>query len=491
MGLVTGVGEPVDPAVATGRDPLGRAFGDEVHAAATSANTTSMRRARGRAVTFATIPNTAPNAAYDARVAAETKHHPHRHNIVGFGYFSRLGPAVVTGAADDDPSGIGTYSQVGAAFGFGLLWTALFTLPLAAAVQEMAARLGLCTGHGLAASIKLRFPRWVLYATVAVVALANVFNIGADLGSMAASMHLLVPLPYTLLIVAITVAMVGAEILVTYRVYARVLRWLTASLAAYVAVLFVIDVDWTDVVRATFVPTLRWDRPFLAALIAVLGTTISPYLFFWQASEEVEEEKANTGRARRGAAVRHIRAMRGDVVAGMGSAVLVMLSIMIASATTLHAHGVTSVQTAQQAARALEPVAGRFASVLFTLGIVGTGSLAVPVLAGSTAYALAEAFGWREGLGKTFRQARGFYVVVAIAMLAGLAMDFAGLDPIHTLYLAAILNGLAAPPLILVMLILARNPDVLGRWTSKRLSTTLVAIAFAAMVVAPVAYVLS
>ncbi|HSL68492.1 MAG TPA: divalent metal cation transporter [Actinomycetota bacterium] len=418
-------------------------------------------------------------------MATRTGHHPHRHTLRGFGYFRRLGPGLVTGASDDDPSGIGTYSQAGAAFGFGLLWTAWITLPLAAAVQETAARLGLVTGHGLATLIKLRFPRWVLFGAVTLVAVANGFNIGADLGSMAASVRLLVPLPQALLLVSMAGLMVGLEILLPYEQYAQVLRWLTLSLAAYITVLFVIDVNWGSVLRQTLIPRVSWNRPQIAVLIAILGTTISPYLFFWQTSEEVEEkqlEKKHTVDRE------HLALMRTDVMAGMASAVLVMFAIMVASAATLGSKGVTTVQTAQQAAEALRPIAGGLASLLFTLGIVGTGLLAVPVLAGSTAFALSEAFGWQEGLGKKFSGARKFYVVIAVAMLVGLVMNFAGVDPIRALYFAAILNGVAAPPLILLMLILSNHEPTCGKWTGGRWSNTLVALALVLMTALLIAY---
>ena len=421
-------------------------------------------------------------------VATRTGHHPHRHTLRGFGYFRRLGPGLVTGASDDDPSGIGTYSQAGAAFGFGLLWTAGITLPLAAAVQETAGRLGLVTGQGLAALIKERFPRWVLFGAVTLVAVANGFNIGADLGSMAASVRLLVPVPQALLLVAMAGLMVGLEILLPYERYAKVLRWLTLSLAAYVAVLFVIDVNWGSVLRQTLIPRISWTRPEIAMLIAILGTTISPYLFFWQASEEVEERHLEKKHA---VDREHLSLMRADVLAGMASAVLVMFAIMVASAATLGRHGVTTVQTAQQAAEALRPIAGRLASLLFTLGIVGTGLLAVPVLAGSTAYALSEAFGWREGLGRKFRRARKFYLVMAVAMLVGLALNFGGIDPIRALYFAAILNGVAAPPLILLMLILSNHQPTCGKWTGRRWSNALVGLALVLMTALPIAYLVS
>jgi NRAMP (natural resistance-associated macrophage protein)-like metal ion transporter len=414
-----------------------------------------------------------------------------RGRIRGFGYFSRLGPALVTGAADDDPSGIGTYSQVGAAFGFGLLWMSVVTLPLAAAVQELAARLGLATGHGLSPCIARRYSRGVLLGAIALVATANVFNIGADLGAMASSVRLLVPVPYTAVIVGLTIVMLALEIAVPYRNYSRVLRWLTLSLAAYVGVLFFIDVDWSEVIRATFLPSTSLDRAELGAIIAILGTTISPYLFFWQASEEVEEGEQDGTEPESLLGRRQVQAMRGDVAAGMASAVLVMFAIMVSSASTLHVAGVSTVQTAAQAATALEPVAGRFASLLFALGIIGTGMLAVPVLAGSTAYALAEAVGWNAGLSKSFRQARGFYFVIVGAMAVGLAMDFGGVDPIRGLYLAAILNGLAAPPLILLMLLLGNDRSTMGRWRSGWLSNAIVGLALLAMVLAPIAYLLS
>jgi NRAMP (natural resistance-associated macrophage protein)-like metal ion transporter len=391
----------------------------------------------------------------------------------------------VTGASDDDPSGIGTYSQTGAAFGYGLLWTTWITLPLAAAVQETAARLGLVTGHGLATLIKLRFPRGVLIGAVTLVAVANGFNIGADLGSMAASVRLLVPLPQAVLLVGMAGLMVGLEILLPYVQYAKVLRWLTLSLAAYIAVLFVIDVNWGSVLRQTLIPRVSWNRPQIAVLIAILGTTISPYLFFWQTSEEVEEKQLEKTHA---VDREHLALMRTDVLAGMASAVLVMFAIMVASAATLGSKGVTTVQTAQQAAEALRPIAGSLASLLFTLGIVGTGLLAVPVLAGSTAFALSEAFGWQEGLGKKFSGARKFYVVIAVAMLVGLVMNFAGVDPIRALYFAAILNGVAAPPLILLMLILSNSQTTCGKWTGRRWSNALVGLALVLMTALPIAY---
>jgi Mn2+/Fe2+ NRAMP family transporter len=321
---------------------------------------------------------------------------------------------------------------------------------------------------------------------VALVSVANVFNIGADLGSMAEAIRLLVPVPFVILVVGITGGMLALEIALPYRRYATLLRWLTLSLVAYVAVLFVIDVNWAEVLRSTFIPSLSLTPTQIAALIAILGTTISPYLFFWQTSEEVEE--LTEAGERTDVEPGHLRHMRADIFAGMGSAVLVMFCIMVASAATIGRAGITTVQTAAEAAAALKPLAGAFASLLFTLGIVGTGLLAVPVLAGSTAYAITEAVGRPEGLGKTLGGARVFYGVMAAAMLLGLGMDFVGLDPVRALYFAAILNGLAAPPLILLMLLLSRSRRLCGAWTGQWLSTALVTIAFVLMAGLPLVY---
>ena len=403
----------------------------------------------------------------------ELPHHVHRRRLRGHGYFKRLGPGIVTGAADDDPSGIGTYSQVGAAFGFGLLWTTLATLPLAVAVQEATARLGLVTGKGLAALLRERFSRPVLLGAVTLVAAANTFNIGADIGSMAAAAGLLVPVPHTLAAVSFALVMIVLELAVPYHRYARVLRWLALSLLAYVGVLAVVHVDWTAALTSTLVPRLHADRASVAALLAIFGTTISPYLFFWQAAEEVEEQAEHHHPADRG----QLAAMRGDVAAGMGSGVGVMFAIMTTAAVTLGAHGGVQVDTAQQAAQALRPLAGNLAGLLFAAGILGTGLLAVPVLAGSTAYAIAESFGWREGLGRRVLQARAFYAVIAVSILLGVAMDSLGVGPIRALYLAAIFNGVAAPPLLVLILLLARSRDLLGRHRSGVVSQLLVGAA--------------
>ena len=418
----------------------------------------------------------------------ERHHHPHRPRFGGRGYFQRIGPGLVTGAADDDPSGIGTYSQVGAAFGFQFLWTALAALPLAIAVQEATARLGLFSGKGLAVLIKQEFPKWVLYLALTLVVGANSFNIGADLGSMAAATRLLVPIPQTVLVVVFACVMALLEIAIPYRQYSKVLRWLCLSLVSYIAVLFIVNVSWSEVLRNVLVPSISFHRAEIAAVIAIFGTTISPYLFFWQTSEEVEEGPVRASDSPQHVRM-HLRAMRGDVTAGMFSGVSVMFAIMVTSAASLHANGVFTVGTAEEAARALEPLAGSSAKVLFAIGILGTGLLAVPVLAGASSYAISEALGWKEGLSLKLSQARGFYYVILGSMLLGLAMNFIGLNPVRALYLSAILNGLAAPPLIVMILLLSRRRHVLGEHTSGKISQSVIGIAALASALLPVAYI--
>ena len=415
-----------------------------------------------------------------------SERHPHHRRLGGRGYFHRVGPGLITGAADDDPSGIATYSQVGARFGFSLLWSSLAALPLAISVQEATARLGLATGKGLAALIKEQFPRWVLYVALVLVVGANSFNIGADLGSMAEALRLLVPVPQTVLVVVFGCAISVIEIVLPYHRYSRMLRWLCVSLLSYVAVLFIADVAWSDVVRELVSPSMSFDRDSIAAMIALFGTTISPYLFFWQTSEEVEE--LHDGVHTTGPTPRHVREMRGDVVAGMSSGVLVMFAIMVTSAATLGSAGITDISTAEQAARALEPLAGTSAKYLFALGIIGTGLLAVPVLAGSTSYAIAETFGWREGLSLKMSQARAFYMVITASIVAGMAMNLAGLDPVRALYWSAILNGIAAPPLIAMIWVLSRRRRLLGEHVSGPLSSTLVGLAAVTSAVLPALY---
>ena len=411
-------------------------------------------------------------------------HHPSRARLRGYGYFRRLGPGFVTGAADDDPAGIGTYSQVGAVFRFDLLWTAWISLPLASAVQETAARLGLVSGRGLMALIKEGFARPVLWFAAALVVGANVFNIGADLGSMAEAFRLLVPLPFTLLVISMAGVILVLEVFVSYERYSLILRWLALSVLAYVVELLFVDVSWSSV-AAGLIPSFQPTLASVEALIAIFGTTISPYLFVWQAGEEVEEREAH----RIGPVdARQLRLMRVDVVSGMSVGVLVMFAIMVSAASTLGANGGGDVKTAAEAAKALEPIAGQFASLLFAAGIVGTGLLAIPTLAGSAAYALAETFGWREGLGRKPKEAPAFYGVIGGAIMVGLGINFLGIAPIRALYVSAILNGLAAPPLILLMLILANRGSANRR--SGWLSNALVVAAFVVMSASVVVYVI-
>lgn len=365
---------------------------------------------------------------------------------------------------------------------FDLLWTALISLPLAAAVVELAARFGLVTDRGLASIVRERFPRVVVYPVLFLVMAANTFNVGADLGSMAAALRLLVPVPYALGVVGFAVLMTALEIGVPYARYSKILRWLVLSLVAYFGVLVSVRIPWGEVARATFVPSITADREHLAALIAIFGTTISPYLFFWQAAEEMEGHRRH--RVRRA----EMRGMRLDVIAGIAAGVAVMFAILTASAVTLGKSGQT-IQTAEQAARALRPVAGHFASLLFTVGIVGTGLLAVPTLVGSSAYALAEAFHWNEGLSRTMRQAPGFYGVIAGGMLVGVGLSVLEVNPIHALFLAALFNGLAAPPIMLLM-VLASRGDTLGEWRSGWLSVSLVSIAALLMAALPAWYLM-
>ena len=422
------------------------------------------------------------------RATREDRHAPTRQKLRGTGYFRRLGPGIVTGAADDDPSGIGTYSQVGAATGNRLLWSAPALLPLAFAVQEACARLALVTGTGLAGIIRTRLPRPLLYLCVALVAIANTVNIAADLGSMAAALQLLVPIPQAFGVIGFAVIIAVAEVFVPYHRYAKILRWLCLSLLAYFAVLFVAQVDWPAVANGIVIPRMEWTKLEVSFLIALAGTTISPYLFFWQAAEEVEERRQTKARY---VTKRHMGAMRVDVFAGMFTGVFAMLAIMITASATLHENGITDVQTAEQAASALAPIAGDYAGVLFLLGIVGTGLLSVPVLAGATSYAIAETYGWRESLERRPSQARAFYAIILVSILLGLGLNFVGVNPIQFLFIAAVTNGLAAPVLLGVIWWLARDRGLLGKWRSPWWSQLLVGAAVIAMGFLPVAWLLA
>jgi NRAMP (natural resistance-associated macrophage protein)-like metal ion transporter len=427
-------------------------------------------------------------------IAGRGEHHSARSSIRSSGYFSRLGPGIVTGAADDDPSGIGTYSQAGAQVGYGMLWAAPLLLPLAFATQEACARLALVTGKGLAAIIKARMPRWVLVLAVLLVAFANTVNIAADLASMAAALRLIVPVDQTIGVILFALAIAISEIFIPYHRYSKALRWLCLSLLAYVAVLFVAQVDWARVANSTFVPRVDFSKATFELLIALAGTTISPYLFFWQAAEEVEEidsENHKTGTLESQVATHHMQAMRGDVFSGMLTGVFIMFAIMTTAAATLNAHGIVTINSAEDAAAALTPIAGKFAGLLFLLGILGVGLLSVPVLAGSTAYAVAETFGWRESLELKPLQARAFYAVIVASMGVALLLNFAGIPPMYFLFLAAVMNGLSAPILMAIVWWLARDKNLLGKWASKWWSQWLLGLACLAMAALPVMWLLA
>lgn len=401
-----------------------------------------------------------------------------------------LGPGLITGAADDDPSGISTYSMAGAAFGYALLWTALFTLPLMAAVQLMCARIGMVTGQGLAGVLRRYYPRWLLLAACALLLAANTVNIGADLGAMAAVVSMLTGVPALLLVPVFAALILYLLVFQSYAVIARVFKWLTLVLFAYVAAAFFARPDWGDVLRGTLVPRMRADREYLLMLVAIFGTTISPYLFFWQAAEEVEEEIARgrvTVEQRRGASRRAMRAAAVDVVAGMSFSALIFYFVVLTTGATLHAAGRHDIQTAQDAAMALRPLAGDLAALLFSLGIIGTGLLGVSVLAGSAALAVAEAAGWPGGMNEKPLQAGRFYLVMAAAMLAGMAMDFAGGEPMRMLVWAAVLNGFLAPPLIVVVLVVCNNRGLMGEHRNGWVMNALGAVTAAVMTAAAVA----
>jgi NRAMP (natural resistance-associated macrophage protein)-like metal ion transporter len=399
-------------------------------------------------------------------------------------FFADLGPGLITGAADDDPSGISTYSVAGARFGYLPLWTALFTFPLMAAVQLMCARLGLVTGLGLAGVIRRRYSRWVLWAACTLLVVANVINIAADLGGMAEATAMVSSVPAAVWVPVYSVTIVALLAWSSYRTIARAFKWLTLVLLAYVATAFVAHVDWRAALTATLVPRIELSRRFFAVLEAIFGTTISPYLFFWQAAQEVEEERAmhRNLAQRRGATDEELRAARTDVVVGMFASNAVMYFIILTTAATLHAKGAWTIANAQQAAEALRPLAGAGAYWLFTLGLIGTGMLAVPVLAGSCAYAVAEAAAWRGSLNRRPQRAKKFYLVLVAAMAIGLGLTYAGLDAIRMLFAAAVINGLLAPPLMLIVILLTRDKRVMGKAVNSRALGALGWIAFAVMV---------
>jgi NRAMP (natural resistance-associated macrophage protein)-like metal ion transporter len=397
-----------------------------------------------------------------SREAPAEPPHELRRRDGALGFLRILGPGLITGASDDDPSGIGTYSQVGSQFGFGLLWTALFTFPLMAAVQELCARIALETGVGLGVALRRKFPTWLVGACILALLLANTFNLGADLGAIAAGGSLLSGgrVPARWLIVPVALLILAFQMFTTYKTISRVFRWLALVLVAYVITAIFVRPPAAAVLRATFLPHLEASPAFISSLVAVLGTTISPYLFFWQASSEVDERRSRP--AISGVRRPELAAARADVLIGMAASQIVMYAIILTSAAVLNAHGKTDVQTADQAANALAPVAGPFAFVLFSVGIIGTGLLAVPVLSGSAAYAVKEFLGLRGSLRDSPLHRPVFYGLIAASTLAGLAMNFLHLDPIRALFVAALVNGLVAPPVLVLVVLLGSDRRFMG-----------------------------
>jgi NRAMP (natural resistance-associated macrophage protein)-like metal ion transporter len=412
---------------------------------------------------------------------------PHKKKFIKF--FSLMGPGLVTGAADDDPSGIATYSQTGAQFGYGQVWTALYMLPFMTAVQEACARIGMVTGMGISAVVKKHYSRTVLYSVVALVVIANVINIGADIGAMAAAAQLLVPAPFIVLTLTFTIIILLLEVYTSYKIYSKILKWLAITLLAYPLTLFIVHQPWATILKASVVPHFEFSFAFLFIITGVLGTTISPYMFFWEASQEVEEqkEKGLVNRGKPQVSWLHIKRMRFDNNFGMLFSEFATWSIIVVGATVLHNSGIHDVKTAADAAKALEPLvhtfpnAGFLAKLIFSVGIIGLGMLAVPVLSGSAAYAVAEAFNWRASLNYKLKKARGFYAVIIIATLIGLLINFIGIDPVKALVYAAVLNGVAAVPLLFLVASIAANEEIMGEYKSKILSKILLWVTFIAI----------
>jgi NRAMP (natural resistance-associated macrophage protein)-like metal ion transporter len=409
-----------------------------------------------------------------------------------------LGPGIITGAADDDPSGIATYSQAGASFGFGMLWMALYQYPLMTVIQEICARIGLITGDGLAAVIKKKYSNKVALPLASLLLIANTINIGADIGAMGAAMKLVLPqTPFVLATLIFTAFILLVQILVPYRLYVKVLKFLTLSLFAYIATAIIVGGNAYDLLMATLIPHIEFSPEFAMMFVAIFGTTISPYLFFWQASEEAEEEvkkkkipEIDVGTPQ--VSKKEFKLMKTDVAIGMFFSQLIMWSIIVTTAGSLHYHGITDVETSEQAAKSLEPAvksfpySGQIAKIIFALGIVGTGLLAVPVLAGSSAYALSDAFGWKQGLSKKFKQAKAFYLVIAVSTIIGLWINFSNIDPIKALVYAAVINGVTAMPILFIIMKIANDKNILGKRVNGRVKNTIGWITVAIMTIAVV-----
>ena len=423
--------------------------------------------------------------AVTTRRASDSVKHPENPKLIEI-----LGPGLITGASDDDPSGIATYSQAGAQFGYNLGWVMLFSWPLMCAIQEISARIGRVTGRGIAGNIKQHYPAPLLYAIVTLLVVANTINLGADLGAMAAALKLLFGGPQFLYVVAFGAVSLLLEVLVRYSRYVSVLKWLTLSLFAYVGVAFVVKLPWDQVAYRLVVPQASTTAGYLTVVVAILGTTISPYLFFWQAGEEVEQVKEREGAKPLERAPEQARSELGrirlDTIVGMALSNVVALFIILTTAATLHSHNITNIQTSSQAAEALRPIAGQFAFLIFGIGIIGTGLLALPVLAGSAAYAMGEAFGWHVGLARTPGRAKAFYATIAAAMAIGTIMNFTPIDPVKALFWSAVINGVVAVPVMVTMMLLSSNPKAMGHFRLPRVLKVLGWTAAAVMLAAAV-----
>jgi NRAMP (natural resistance-associated macrophage protein)-like metal ion transporter len=407
-------------------------------------------------------------------------------------WLKKLGPGLITGAADDDPSGIATYSQAGAQFGYSMLWTVLFTYPLMVGIQVISAKIGRVSGLGLASNIRHQYPPWLLYGIVGLLLVANTINIAADVAAMGDAMKLIIGGPPHLYAVGFGVVSLLLQMFIPYSRYVRLLKWLTLALLAYVATVFVVNIPWSEVLTRTFLPHLSWKLEYITTVVAVFGTTISPYLFFWQASQEVEELQANP-RARPlkdapAQAEANFSRIKVDTYIGMGFSNMVAFFIILTTAVTLNLHGITNIQTSAQAATALRPIAGEFAFWLFSAGIIGTGMLSIPVLAGSSAYAMAGAFKWANGLELKPMAAKRFYGIIALSTLLGAALCFSPISPIMALYWSAVINGIISVPIMVVMLLMAVRSDVMGQFAISRrlwilgwLCTAVMAVAVVAM----------
>ncbi|MDI1300340.1 MAG: divalent metal cation transporter [bacterium] len=383
-------------------------------------------------------------------------------------WLKKLGPGLITGAADDDPSGIATYSQAGAQFGFNMLWTVLLTYPLMVGIQVVSARIGRVSGHGLATNIRRHYPAWLLYAVVGLLLIANTINIAADVSAMGEALKLIVGGPAQIYAVVFGLASLLLQVFIPYRRYVRILKWLTLALLAYVATAFVVHIPWSQVLMKTLTPQLSWKPEYITTVVAVFGTTISPYLFFWQASQEVEELHADPQSRplinAPGQAKTNLDRIRIDTYLGMGFSNLVAFFIILTTAVTLNLHGITDIQTSAQAAAALRPIGGDFAFILFSVGIIGTGLLAIPVLAASSAYAMAGTFQWKSSLERAPMEAKRFYGIIAISTLIGVALGFTSIDAIKALYWSAVINGVISVPIMVVMMLMAVRPEIMGQF---------------------------